>query len=564
MTENLVFQQPVKDCCHCKQQSAKLFPMPNDHPLEKKLYQLIISRLDGEDIRSMSSQERIFELVRKGIGGFLIFGGKRDEVKDFIDKIQSISEIPLFIASDVERGVEQQIKDTTLFPCQMAMAAAIARNRPGNITILESAAKAIADEAKDVGINMPLIPVLDVNQNPDNPIICTRAFSDNPEDVAWFGSEYIRTLESSGLISCAKHFPGHGDTSVDSHILLPVISKSYEDLINIDIVPFKDAINTGVSSIMIGHLSIPVIDNKPASLSGRIITNILREDLGFDGLILTDALNMNALKDIENVPVQCINAGADILLHPVDPDLAVKELMSAVETNVIGEKKIEDAVNRILKVKKKIKYGKQQFSYEDHERLSSLITEMSITIVKDTGGILPISHRSKPHLVFSGDNKFFESSPLKNYFSHVSMINENLISSFPSFRKLNFPSPPFSNPPLPPFAKGGKGGFSGEITIFAIFTSVAAWAGSSGIDENEKNRINELIRKAGNSIVISFGSPYVLRHFREADLLIAAFEPTGQAQKAVIKCLTGEMDFKGHLPVKLSKLTGNIKFRNLN
>jgi beta-N-acetylhexosaminidase len=529
--------------------------MPNDHitashPLEKKLYQLIISRLDGEDIRSMSSQERIFELVRKGIGGFLIFGGRRDEARDFIDKIQSISEIPLFIASDVERGVEQQIRDTTLFPCQMAMAAAIDRNRSGNITILESAVKAIADEAKDVGINMPLIPVLDVNQNPDNPIICTRAFSDNPEDVAWFGSEYIRILESSGLINCAKHFPGHGDTSVDSHILLPVINKSYEDLMNIDIVPFKDAINRGVSSIMIGHLSIPVIDNKPASLSGRIITNILREELGFDGLILTDALNMNALKDIENVPVQCINAGADILLHPVDPDLTVKELMSAVETNVIGEQRIEDAVNRILKVKKKINYDKQQFSYEDNERLSSLITEMSITIVKDTGGALPISRRSKPHLVFSGDNKFFESSPLKNYFSHVSMINENLISSFPSFKKLN---------PTPPFAKGGvggllrgKGGFSGEITIFAIFTSVAAWAGSSGIDENEKNRINELIRKAGNSIVISFGSPYVLRHFREADLLIAAFEPTRQAQKAVIKCLTREIEFKGRLPVKLN------------
>lgn len=535
---NVIFQQPVKDCCHYKQQSDKLFPMPNDHitasnPLEKKLYQLIISRLDGEGISSVSYQEKIFELVRKGIGGFIIFGGRRDEVKDFIDKIQSISEIPLFIASDVERGVEQQIRDTTLFPCQMAMAAAIDRNRPGNITILESAVKAIADEAKDVGINMPLIPVLDVNQNPDNPIICTRAFSDNPGDVAWFGSEYIRTLESSGLISCAKHFPGHGDTSVDSHILLPVISKSYEDLINIDIVPFKDAINTGVSSIMIGHLSIPVIDNKPASLSGRIITNILREDLGFDGLILTDALNMNALKDIENVPAQCINAGADILLHPVDPDLAVKELMSAVETNVIGEKKIEDAVNRILKVKKKIKYGKQQFSYEDHERLSSLITEMSITIVKDTGGILPISHGSKPHLVFSGDNKFFESSPLKKFFKDVSIVTDSIK-------------------------------FKNKITIFAIFTSVAAWAGSSGIDENEKNRINELIRKAGNSIVISFGSPYVLRHFREADLLIAAFEPTGQAQKAVIKCLTGEMDFKGHLPVKLSKLTGNIKFRNLN
>lgn len=489
--------------------------------LEKKLYQLIISRLDGEGICSESYQGKIFELVENGIGGFIIFGGKNDEMGYFIDKIQSISETRLFIASDIERGVGQQIWDNTVFPCQMAMAAAIDKNRPEDVTILEGAVKAIAEEAKNIGVNMPLIPVLDVNQNPDNPIICTRAFSDNPEDVAWFGSEYIRTLESSGLISCAKHFPGHGDTSADSHILLPLINKSYEDLMDMDIVPFEKAIKTGVSSIMAGHLSIPAIDYKPASLSKKIITGILRKKLGFDGLILTDALNMNALKGIENVPAQCIRAGADILLHPADPDLTVKELISALKTNTITEKQIEVAINRILKIKKKIKYDKQQFSYRNHERLSSLITEMSITIVKNTAGILPISERSRPHLIFSGDNKFFESSPLKTFFKDVSIITDTVE-------------------------------FKNKVAIFAIFTSVAAWRGSSGIDEDEKNRINELVRKARNSIVISFGSPYILSHFRKADLLIAAYEPTKQAQETIIKCLIKEKDFKGRLPLKLN------------
>ncbi|MDI6889883.1 MAG: glycoside hydrolase family 3 N-terminal domain-containing protein [Thermodesulfovibrionales bacterium] len=186
--------------------------------LEKKLYQLVISRLDGYNIHSQAYKEKIFKLVEKGIGGFVIFGGRRNEIKGFINKIQSISEISLFIASDVECGVGQQIKDATLFPCQMAMAAAIGRNIPGDVIPPGNTIKAIAQESTDIGINMPLIPVLDVNQNPDNPIICTRAFSDNPEDVAWFGSEYIRILEGSGLISCAKHFPGHGDTAADSHI----------------------------------------------------------------------------------------------------------------------------------------------------------------------------------------------------------------------------------------------------------------------------------------------------------------------------------------------------------
>lgn len=508
--------------------------------LEKKLYQIIISRLDGKSIPVISYQEKIFEFVRKGIGGFIIFGGKKDEVRNFIDTIQSISSIPLFIASDIERGVGQQIQAGTLFPCQMAMAAAIERNNPGDVVILNHAINAIADEAKDAGINMPLIPVLDVNRDPDNPIICTRAFSDSPEEVAWFGSEYIKTLERSGLISCAKHFPGHGDTSIDSHIDLPVIRKSYEDLMNMDLMPFKEAIHTGVSSIMVGHLSIPAIDMKPASLSKKIITHLLREELGYNGLIMTDALIMSALKDIKNIYSQCINAGADILLHPVDPDSAVRELKSAVESGEIIEEQIEAMLNRILMAKKKLKStGKQEIDYQKNEIRSSQITDMSISLFKNTPGMLPILNKNMVHVIFVGGDELFQSSVLKSYFKNILMIND--------IERSTIINPPAS----PPLIKGGGGGFLSEILIFAIFTSVAAWKGSSGIEENEKNQIRQIIRKTKNSIVVSFGSPYVLRHFEEADILIAAYESTAQAQKAVIKCLEGKMDFHGRLPVKL-------------
>jgi beta-glucosidase-like glycosyl hydrolase len=514
--------------------------------LRRKLYQLIISRLDGENIGSGSYREGISELVRKGVGGFIIFGGRRNEVKYFIENLQSVAEVRLLIASDVERGVAQQIRDTAIFPSQMAVAGAIDRNRPEDVAILESAVRAIVDESKDVGINMPLIPVLDVNRNPDNPIICTRAFSDNPEDVSWYGSEYIKILESSGLISCAKHFPGHGDTPADSHISLPVIAKSYGALMDVDIAPFEKAINSGVSSIMVGHLRIPAVDDKPASLSKPITTGILGEKLGFKGLIVTDALNMNALKGFKNVPSECIKAGADVLLHPLDADSTVEGLLTAVETKEISEAQIDAAVSRILEVKGKIKYDRQEFDYSNHERLSSLITEMSVTLVKDTAGILPLADGNVAHLFLSGDHKLFESSPLKGYFRHVSTVKED------SFRKLNS-SLPLAKPDqsFPPLVKGGEGGFSGETAVFAIFTSVAAWRGSSGIEEDEKKRISELIRDVKKSVVISFGSPYVLRHFGEADLLIAAYEPTGQAQRAVIKCLRGELNFRGRLPVRL-------------
>jgi len=491
-------------------------------PLEKKVYQLIISRLNGDDIHSQTYEEKIVTLVEKAIGGFVVFGGRRNEVKAFIKRLQSISEIPLFIASDIECGVGQQIKDATLFPCQMAMAAAIDKNIPKDVILLHSAIKAIAQESIDVGINMPLLPVLDVNRDPDNPIICTRAFSDNPEEVAWLGSLYIRELEESGLLSCAKHFPGHGDSCIDSHLSLPIITKPLEDLITIDVMPFSEAIKAGVSSIMVGHLSIPAIDSKPASLSRRVVTDLLRKELGFDGLVLTDALNMKALKGIENVATECIRAGADIVLHPLDADLSAKELLSAVESKGINEEQIDVAVRRILKTKVRIQNAtRPEVNYHMHELLSSQITDMSISLVKHTAGLLPISKENEIHVVFAGEEKLYQSSPLKTYFRNISTVTET--------EELK-----------------------NKIALFGIFTSVVAWEGSSRIDDHEKNRINALIRKCKNSLVVSFGNPYILRHFKEADILIAAYGATEKAQKAVLNCLEGTIGFKGRLPVTLT------------
>lgn len=484
--------------------------------LEKKLYQLIISRLNGDRIQSEEYKVKIFNLVEKGIGGFIIFGGNRDEIREFIAKIQSISEIPLFIAADIERGVGQQIRGATNFPCQMAVAAAINKDRRRDVSTLGDMIKAIATEAAGVGINMPLIPVIDVNQNPNNPIICTRAFSDNPEEVAWFGSEYIEILKNTGLITCAKHFPGHGDTAVDSHIRLPVINRTKNELMKIDIMPFVQAIKTGTDSIMIGHLLIPALDSRPASLSKKIITDLLRTELGFKGIILTDALNMQALKDFRNVAVECINAGADILLHPVDADVTVKELLSALKLKEIDENKIDNSLNYMLKIKSGMDgISEPKVDYKQNLLFSRQVSEMSITAVRSNSDILPVPIKKNAYIVFAGDRGSCKASILKNYFKSRS-------------KTLNH-----------------------ELIIVAIFTSVAAWKGSSGIRDEEKQKIMELIKQAKSSIVISFGSPYVLRHFKEADMLIAAYEATEQAQMAVIKCLNGEIDFRGKLPVQL-------------
>ncbi|VAX34154.1 beta-N-acetylglucosaminidase, partial [hydrothermal vent metagenome] len=391
------------------------------------------------------------------------------------------------------------------------------REDPKDVAILGNALQAIADEAMDVGINMPLIPVLDVNQNPDNPIICTRAFSDSTETVAWFGSEYVRVLEGAGLISCAKHFPGHGDSCTDSHISLPVINKPFRDLKDTDILPFKEAVNAGVSSVMVGHLGIPAIDPGPATLSKRIITGLLRNELSFDGLILTDALSMDALQDVGNIPARCIKAGVDILLHPADADSTVGELAEALKAGEIDEGQVDTAVDRILRVKMRIRSReKRGLDYRENALLSSQITDMSITLVNGSPGVLPLKDSGRTCIVFAGDDDYGKDSPLRNF-------SGNDVKVF-HIKEL----------------EGDK--MAGlDTAVFAIFGSIAAWKGSSGIEEEEKGRIKELIKRAKKSIVVSFGSPYVLRHFSEADMLIAAYSVSRQAQRSVVRCLKGEM-----------------------
>ncbi|NOZ69153.1 MAG: hypothetical protein GXP46_07910 [Deferribacteres bacterium] len=495
---------------------------------DKKFYQLIISRLDGERLSSASYRQHCAELVRKGIGGFILFGGSRYETGGFIAELQSLSRVPLFIASDIERGVGQQVQGYTVFPSQMAVAAALGRHRPGAVKILEEAVDAVAEEAIDAGINMPLIPVMDVNSNPDNPIICTRAFSGNPLDVAWYGCVYIRVLERAGLISCAKHFPGHGDTSVDSHIALPVIPKPLKELMHTDIHPFREAVRAGVGGIMVGHLAVTAVDPQlPASLSEKVITGLLREELGYSGLILTDALNMHALNEYENVPARCINAGVDILLHPADADAAAEELRHAVATGEISEAKIDRAAQRILNYKSALRRIKNPVPPDRgaHAALSGLISTMAVTLVKDRGGLLPLRDAAGACLVFCGDGDEHDLSPLRDFIGG----GHRCINT----RELSLPNS------------------ACNTVICALFTDIAAWKGGAGISNEQKEAVRRLIGRAQRSIVISFGSPYVLRDFAEAGVLIAAYDTGRQAQLSVIRCLTGESDFTGSLPVAL-------------
>ncbi len=484
-----------------------------DQKLERDFYQLIIGRLDGDRIDSETYQQEIVSLVEKGIGGFILFGGDFEKIPKFLRKIQSLSDTPLFIASDIERGVGQQIKGATDFPCQMAIASAINKKSKKGIKLLKNMIEAISNEALSVGINMPLIPVLDINQNPDNPIICTRAFADDKEIVSWFGSKYVKNLQKYGLISCVKHFPGHGDTSVDSHIILPIINKSKKELFKNDLFPFIHAIKNGVRAIMIGHLLVPALSPELTTVSKDIVTGLLKNELGFKGLIVSDALNMGALKGIENISVRSFKAGIDILLHPLNPEKTVKELTNGFKDKEIEIKEIDERLERIFKIKSRLRdIHLHNIDYDKNRNLSKIITERSITLLKGDQRYFSESDFESRKIFFVGDRNLFENSPLKEYSSPEDSKN----------------------------------------ALILIFTTISAWRGSSGISNEEFKIVKNIIKNSESSYVVSFGNPYVLRYCKEADALIAAYDSSYYMQLAVVKALKGEIGLHGRLPIHIN------------
>ncbi len=288
-------------------------------------YSRLIVRLDGR--RLCQTPELYGDLVKKGIGGFIVFGGEIEKLKEGLRFLQGLSERPLIICSDLEQGLGQQVMGGSIFPSAMAMGYAF-KNDPSSISLIKDAFRHIAREALYAGINTVLAPVMDIQNNPSNPIISIRSFGDDPETVSMLGTLMIKVFNEEGVLSCAKHFPGHGDTAIDSHHALPVIGKSVEELSAFELIPFMRAIESGVSIIMMGHILATGIDmERPVSISEKAV-RFLR-DRGFEGLIITDAMNMGALSGYgePDAAELAITAGVDLLLHPEDPHGLAKRIV---------------------------------------------------------------------------------------------------------------------------------------------------------------------------------------------------------------------------------------------
>ena len=334
--------------------------------LQEQIAQMIIVRASGHlfdhQIRypawEANRQQLQTWLTELKLGGVILLGGSSSELQAKIQQLQSWAEVPLFIAADVEEGIGQRFPGGTWFPPPMALSQIYAQNPTIAQQYAYQMGEVTAQEALSVGINWLLAPVVDVNNNPDNPAINIRAFGDRPDVVADLTTAFIRGAKSTAVLTTAKHFPGHGDTSSDSHLDLPVLVHSESRLAEIELPPFQQAISAGVDSVMTAHLMIPAWDDKlPVTLSPKIVTEILKQRLNFSGLVISDALIMGGITkfaDPATVAVMAVEAGTDILLMPDNPEVAIAAIYDGVHSGRISESRIQTSLARIWQAKRQI------------------------------------------------------------------------------------------------------------------------------------------------------------------------------------------------------------------
>lgn len=371
--------------------------------LQEKIGQLIVVRTTGylfdHQIRypawEANNQQLQTWLSEYNIGGVILLGGSCAEIAQRTKQLNEWAKTPLFVAADIEEGVGQRFTGASWFPPPMALAQIAKKDLALAIRYAEEMGKITAQEALSIGVNWILAPVVDVNNNPDNPVINVRAFGDNPEVVRELSSAFIRGTQCYPILNAAKHFPGHGDTSTDSHLDLPVVNHSPTRLEEMELIPFQGAIALGIDAIMTAHLLVSAYDNQnPATLSHAILTKQLREKMGFDGLIVTDALIMGGITKyapLEKIAVKALQAGADILLMPENPLVATKSIMEAVERGAITESRIDESLQRIQQAKAKL--SDRDFSF------SQISTHTSQRVVND------ILEQSNQTQVFEGIRK---------------------------------------------------------------------------------------------------------------------------------------------------------------
>ena len=520
--------------------------------LRDKIAQLILVRVPGKFLnRSSEDFQAIQNEIRKNhIGGLVLFAGNIYESTILLNDLQSMSGLPLLVAGDFERGVAFRIADTTSFPWTMALGATGSEQfayRQGVVT---------ARESRALGVHWIFAPVMDVNNNPNNPVINIRSFGEDPQLVARLGSAFIRGAKAGGVLTTAKHFPGHGDTATDSHLGMAVVPSDLARLQSVELAPFRSAIEAGVDSIMTAHVAVPNVTGEsqlPATLSSKILSGLLRDTLQFKGLVVTDALEMGGITNRfwgGLAAVRAIQAGADVLILPQNATVAINEVERAVRRGDISESRINESVRKLLRAKSSlglhrlrtvsVKRIGEIIASPENTKLAQDIADQSITVLKDDQQLLPIDPTRYARIFSLVLTPDLESAP-------GAVFQTEMRQRFPLTRTL-WANARVSDELL---ASIDKAASETDLIVCSTFIRLVSGQTAAALSDAQRNILQKLQATNKPLIWVAFGNPYILPLAPRIGTYLCTFSYSDVSQVAAAKALAGEIEIMGRMPVSI-------------
>jgi beta-N-acetylhexosaminidase len=503
------------------------------------------------------------------------------EAAELLNRLQQDSPLPLIIAADFERGLSMRLHSATEFPHAMAFGAT------GKLDYAEAFGRITAEESRAIGVHWNFFPDADVNSNPANPIINTRSFGEDPQQVADFATAYIRGARASGMLTTAKHFPGHGDTSTDSHLGIASVNGDLAHLNGVELPPFRQAIAAGVDSVMVAHVTVPVLEpdpNRVATTSSAVVTGLLKDKLGFKGIVVTDALDMAGLTRLYaghpgREAVDAFKAGCDLLIIPADLDASYRAMLAAVRSGEIPAAQVDASVLKLLKAKASVGLHKSRLvditalpeivGKPENLALGQQIADDAVTLVRENGKVLPLKRSGTVMSAFPYQSLPYQAVPeVHNHLVAVIMTDDvrteagrtlerQLKARVPDVNVIYVDSR-LATAMSPDVLKAVDQADAVITAVYVVPTAGKAIMGANGLtnsvalaDASGTLLTNILDHAALKTVVVAMGSPYLAQDFPAVENYLCAFSNVSISEISAVKALFGEIPIHGHLPVTI-------------
>ncbi|MCS7082420.1 MAG: glycoside hydrolase family 3 N-terminal domain-containing protein [Bacteroidota bacterium] len=496
---------------------------------------------------------RLVRLVRdERVGGIIFFRGNLYDQALLTNRLQALAPLPLWIAQDMEWGLAMRLEGGTEFPKAMALGAT------RNPELAYRMGYAIAREARAIGVHQNFAPVVDVNNNPRNPIINVRSFGEDPRLVADLARAMIRGMQEGGLVATAKHFPGHGDTDVDSHLDLPIIRHSLTRLDSVELAPFRAAIESGVLAIMTAHIAFPALEpdaRVPATLSAAVLDSLLRKGLGFQGLLVSDAMDMRGVTKhfgLKRASILALKAGVDLLLMPPDEAGVIDAIVEAVQRGELSEERIDRSVLRLLRLKElmglhtnrfvDIEQISQRVGVQEHQELAREIARQALTLVKDDRAVLPLTRLNGERILLISLSDSDDPAVGRSFFAH-------LRARYPEVEHVRLDTRSTKRDYRDALSRAKKA----DYLVVASYVYIRSYSNRLGLPKEHVELLRRLARRYRQpTILIAFGNPYILREVPEVDACVITFSWGETTYAVTADALLGMAPIRGKLPITIS------------